>query len=85
MEGSSVEVKIGVSHSPRDLVFNSSQTPAEVEELVTSALSQDDTGLLSLTDDKGRRILVQASKITFVEIGAADSRRVGFGIAAANA
>jgi len=79
-----VEVKIGVSHSPRDLMFNSSQTPAEVEELVTSALSQDG-GLLSLTDDKGRRILVQASKITFVEIGAADSRRVGFGIAAANA
>lgn len=80
-----MEVKIGVSHSPRDLMFNSSQTPAEVEELVTAALSGDGTGLLSLTDDKGRRILVQASKITFVEIGAADSRRVGFGIAAINA
>ena len=32
--------------------------------------------LLSLTDDKGRRILVQASKITFIEIGAADKGRV---------
>ena len=87
MEGSSVEVKIGVSHSPRDLVFNSSQTPDEVEKLVTAAFSQSDAspdgaGLLSLTDEKGRRILVQASKITFVEIGAADGRRVGFGISA---
>lgn len=66
-------------------MFNSSQTPAEVEELVTAALSGEGAGLLSLTDDKGRRILVQASKITFVEIGAADSRRVGFGIAAITA
>ena len=39
-KGPRVEVKIGVSDSPRDLVFNSSQTPAEVEELVTAALSQ---------------------------------------------
>ena len=32
--------------------------------------------------DKGRRILVQAGKITYIEIGAADKGRVGFGIAA---
>jgi hypothetical protein len=76
-----VEVKIGVSDSPRELLFSSNQTPAEVEELVTSALTAD-SGVLSLTDDKGRRFLVQTSKITYVEIGAADSRRVGFGIAA---
>lgn len=78
-----MEVKIGISQSPRDLVFNSSQTPAEVEQLVTSALAQEGSGLLSLEDEKGRRILVQAAKINFVEIGVADSRRVGFGIAAA--
>ena len=29
----------------------------------------------------GKRILVQAPKISYVEIGAADVRRVGFGIA----
>ena len=38
--------------------------------------------MLSLTDDKGRRFLVQTPKITYVEIGVADVRRVGFGIAA---
>jgi hypothetical protein len=79
-----VEVKIGVSDSPRELLFSSTQTPAEVEELVTSALAGG-SGVLSLTDDKGRRFLVQTSKITYVEIGAADSRRVGFGIAASPA
>jgi hypothetical protein len=72
-----VEVKIGVSDSPRELVFNSSQSPTEVEDEVKSALAGGGE-LLSLTDDKGRRILVQTKKISYVEIGAADVRRVGF-------
>lgn len=84
-KGPVVEVKIGVSDSPRELVFNSSQTPAEVEGLVTAALAEagspGGSSVLALTDDKGKRILVQASKISYLEIGAADVRRVGFGIA----
>ena len=35
----SVEVKIGLSESPRELVFNSSQTPAEVEDVVRAAIA----------------------------------------------
>ncbi len=80
-----MEVKIGVTDSPRELVFQSTQTPAEVEELVTSAFSKGGPDVLSLTDDKGRRFLVQTAKISYVEIGVADVRRVGFGIAAGSA
>ncbi|BBX65729.1 hypothetical protein MSAS_49030 [Mycobacterium saskatchewanense] len=76
-----VEVKIGITDSPRELVISSAQTPAEVEELVTAALSQA-SGLLSLSDEKGRRFLVDSKKIAYVEIGAPDARRVGFGIGA---
>ena len=36
-----MEVKIGISESPRELVLNSSQTPEEVEELVRAALSKE--------------------------------------------
>ena len=61
MKGSSVEVKIGVTDSPRELVFNSAQTPTEVEKLVTDALGKD-SGVLALTDEKGRRFLVQAAQ-----------------------
>jgi hypothetical protein len=78
-EGADVEVKIGITDSPRELVFSSAQTPAEVEELVTDALAKE-SNVLSLTDEKGRRFLVHAAKIAYVEIGVADSRRVGFGI-----
>jgi hypothetical protein len=79
-EGADVEVKIGITDSPRELVFTSPQTPAEVEELVTKALGNDSADVLSLTDDKGRRFVVHAAKIAYVEIGVADVRRVGFGI-----
>ena len=76
-----MEVKIGITDSPRELVFSSTQTPGEVEELVGAAL-RDGSDLLGLTDERGRRFLVNAAKIAYVEIGAADARRVGFGIGA---
>ncbi|MBS9533632.1 DUF3107 domain-containing protein [Mycobacterium sp. M1] len=76
-----MEVKIGVADSARELVFTSAQTPDEVEKLVADALSKGGE-LLALSDEKGRRYLVQTAKIAYVEIGAADSRRVGFGIGA---
>ena len=75
-----MEVKIGITDSPRELIFTSPQTPSEVEALVAAALGNKDSDVLGLTDDKGRRFLVHAAKIAYVEIGVADARRVGFGI-----
>lgn len=72
-----MEVKIGISDSPRELVIASSQTPDEVGKLVSDALG-DSGGVLSLEDEKGRKYLVPAAKLAYVEIGAAASGRVGF-------
>lgn len=79
-----MEVKIGITDSPRELVFNSAQTPSEVEQAITDGLGKD-SGVLALTDEKGRRFLVQSARIAYVEIGAADMRRVGFGMGAVGA
>ncbi|MFM9034362.1 MAG: DUF3107 domain-containing protein [Mycobacterium sp.] len=76
-----MEVKIGVSDSPRELVFNSPDTPEQVEHHIRAAIAEGENAILSLTDDKGKRLLVQTAKIAYVEIGAADARRVGFGVA----
>jgi hypothetical protein len=73
----SVEVKIGVADSPRELVVSSTLSPGEVEALVSDSL-QSSRCVLTLVDDKGRRYLVPTSRIAYVEIGPADSRRVGF-------
>ncbi|GDY30033.1 DUF3107 domain-containing protein [Gandjariella thermophila] len=72
-----MEVKIGVADSPRELVVSSTLSPGEVEALVSDSL-QSSRGVLALVDDKGRRYLVPTSRIAYVEIGPADSRRVGF-------
>lgn len=74
-----MEVKIGVAESPRELVVSSPQTPDEIEALVSDAL-KNPTGLLSLVDDKGRRFVLPSSRVSYVEIAPADSRRVGFGV-----
>ena len=74
-----MEVKIGITDSPRELVFGSAQTPAEVEEEVTAAFAKDN-GVLAVTDERGRRFLINSAKIAYVEIGVADARRVGFSI-----
>jgi hypothetical protein len=75
--GGPVEVKIGVLHTPRELVVESAQSQDDVEGLVAAALKSVD-GQLKLTDDKGRLVIVPANLIAYVEIAQADMRRVGF-------
>jgi hypothetical protein len=71
-----VEVKIGVQHAPRELTLESAQTPAEVEQAVTEAIAKE--GLLTLTDEKGRRVIVPVDKVAYVEIAETSNRPFGF-------
>lgn len=72
-----MEVKIGVLHTPREIIVDSTLTQDEVEALVATALKSVD-GQLSLTDERGRKVIVPANLISYVEIAQADTRRVGF-------
>ena len=74
-----MEVKIGVADSPRELTVSTGDSPDAIEAMVTAAL-RNTQGLLTLTDDKGRRYMVPASRVAYVEIGPSDSRRVGFSV-----
>lgn len=71
-----MEVKIGVQHSPRELVLESGQTQQEVEDAVTKAISGG--GALQLLDEKGRRVIVPAEKLAYVEIAEQSHRPLGF-------
>ncbi|MFF4868339.1 MULTISPECIES: DUF3107 domain-containing protein [Streptomyces] len=73
-----MEVKIGVQHAPREIVLESGQSAEEVERAVADALAGK-AQLLSLTDEKGRKVLVPADRIAYVELGEPAVRRVGFG------
>ena len=73
-----MEVKIGVQYAVRELVLESAQSSDEVMATVTEALSSE-TGVLSLADEKGRRVVVPVAKLAYVEIAESEQRRVGFG------
>ncbi|MGQ0774463.1 MAG: DUF3107 domain-containing protein [Pseudonocardiales bacterium] len=74
-----MEVKIGVADSPRELLVSSADSPDQVEALVTEAL-RNNQGLLTLVDEKGKRYVIPASRVAYVEIGPAAGRKVGFSV-----
>jgi hypothetical protein len=73
-----VEVKIGVQFASRELTIETGKSADDIEQTLRAALSDDD-GVLVLVDDKGRRVLVPTEKLAYVEVGEAETRRVGFG------
>lgn len=72
-----VEIKVGIQHVAREIVIDTDQTAAEVEKSLLKALS--DETILTLTDDKGRKVLVPVDKIAYVDLGQENARPVGFG------
>ena len=72
-----MEVKIGVRDIPRDIVLESEDTAESVVNAVEAAIGAG--SLLRLRDEKGRLIVVPGNQIGYVEIGAEETRRVGFG------
>jgi Protein of unknown function (DUF3107) len=73
-----VEVKIGVKGAARELSLESALSSEEIAVAVKAALAEAG-GLLVLTDEKGRQVLVPVEKLAYVEIGEQSERRVGFG------
>ena len=77
-----MEIKIGIQHTARELNLESNQTAEEVQAMVATALSEalaGKPGVLTLEDEKGRKVLVPADKVAYIEIGEPSNRRVGFG------
>jgi hypothetical protein len=72
-----MDITIGVQHIAREISLESEESAEAISQQVTEAINSN--GLLSLTDTKGRVVLVPASKIAYVDLGPATGRRVGFG------
>ena len=72
-----MEVKIGVQHASRELVIETSLSGDEIEAEVSKAVAGE-SGVLSLADTKGRRVLVPSEKLAYVELGTPAAGQVGF-------
>ncbi|WP_040160351.1 DUF3107 domain-containing protein [Nigerium massiliense] len=72
-----MEVKVGIQHVAREVVVDTDQPAADVEKSLRSALTDGD--VFSLTDDKGRTVLIPTAHIAYVDLGQEHARPVGFG------
>lgn len=72
-----MEIRIGIVNAPRELSFESAQSAEELIEQIQAGLGSG-TGILKLTDDKGRAYIVPTAGIAYVEVGTEESRRIGF-------
>ncbi len=71
-----MEVKIGIQNAVRELLVETNESADEVEKRVSEAVDKDT--VLVLVDNKGRRTIVPASRLAYVEIGGGVAGQVGF-------
>lgn len=72
-----MDIRIGIANSPREINIESSQTPAEIEKVVSAALDAE-SKFIKLSDDKGKVYIVPVASFSYLEMGGEESRRVGF-------
>ncbi len=78
-----MEVRIGVVQSPKEIeVELPDGTDADTVSAQVEAAVGSESGVLWLTDRKGRRVGIPSGRIAYVEINSAnEDRQVGFGTA----
>lgn len=78
-----MDVRIGITQAPREIEVELADGVGadKLSEQVEAAVTKG-TGMLWLTDKRGRRVGVPAAKLAYIELDTgAETRRVGFGAA----
>jgi hypothetical protein len=74
-----VEVKVGIQHVSREIVVESTESATDVEKELLSSMAIGGDGVFTLSDERGRKVLIPVSKIAYVDLGEENARHVGFG------
>ncbi|GAA2243872.1 DUF3107 domain-containing protein [Rarobacter faecitabidus] len=72
-----MEITVGIQNTARELALEVAESAAEVSKAVSAAIESGRS--LTLTDVKGRTVIVPAAALAFVELGSEEQRPVGFG------
>ena len=76
-----MEIKIGIAQVAKELSIDTTESQEQVEAAVREALSAP-AGLIVLDDGSGRRLMVPAARLGYLELGQEPHRQVGFGVLA---
>ena len=74
-----MEIKIGIQHVNREIIVESSESSADVEKELLSSIGAGGDGVFTVTDERGRKVLIPVGKIAYVDLGEENARHVGFG------
>ena len=72
-----MDIRIGISNSPREINFETNQSASEIEKVVADAL-ESSAKFFKLTDEKGSVYIVPLDSFGYIEIGSETSRDIGF-------
>ena len=76
-----MEIRIGITQVARELMVEVSDDSlvAKARKAIDAALAGT-SETLSITDDKGREVVVPSAKVAYIEFGAPEgARKLGFG------
>jgi hypothetical protein len=73
-----VEIKVGIQYVNREVTVETDESAVEVEKAFSDAVANG--SVLTLTDTRGRKVMVPGEKIAYLELGEENARRVGFGL-----
>lgn len=68
---------MGITNTPRELSIESDASVEDIEKAVAEAIDGG-RSLIRLADSRGRVYLIPSAALSFIEIGAEETRRVGF-------
>ena len=71
-----MEIRIGIQHSPREIVIESEEKADALLERLSGAIA--DGTPVSLVDARGRTVLIPGEKVAYAEVSTEEPRRVGF-------
>jgi Protein of unknown function (DUF3107) len=75
-----VDVRIGVTQAPREITVEISDDERDAVTASIEAALAGAVDVLWLTDKKGKKVGIAATKIAYIEIGTTDGdRKMGFG------
>ena len=77
-----MDIRIGITHAPREISIEIDDDESVVKK--TKALAESALGgssiTFTVTDRRGRQVVIPSAKIAYIEFGAPDGdRKLGFG------
>ncbi|MBT1017815.1 DUF3107 family protein [Canibacter sp. lx-72] len=72
-----MQISIGITNSPKELTFESDADYSSISEQLAEAC-KNNSETVTFTDTKNNTYIVTRSSVAYIQLGAVESRKIGF-------